>query len=104
MTTFRITTPDDYVLARDVCSYGYFLLEPNHWDPVGLVFTTTMLLGAKGRAVTLRMGQSAGASGSKKRERAHTYSSLKVHAGRPKPGEEGGSGFAPSRHGLTWSP
>jgi 3-methyladenine DNA glycosylase/8-oxoguanine DNA glycosylase len=20
-------------LARDVCSYGYFLLEPNHWDP-----------------------------------------------------------------------
>ena len=83
MTTFRITTPDDYVLARDVCSYGYFLLEPNHWDPVGLVFTTTMLLGAKGRAVTLRMGQSAGASGSKKRERAHTSSSLKELAGRP---------------------
>lgn len=27
-----INTPPDYVLARDVCSYGYFLLAPNHWD------------------------------------------------------------------------
>ncbi len=30
---FTIKTPDDYVLARDVCSYGYFLLAPAHWDP-----------------------------------------------------------------------
>lgn len=28
-----ITPPDGFDLARDVCSYGYFLLEPNHWDP-----------------------------------------------------------------------
>lgn len=24
--------PTDYVLARDVCSYGYFVLAPNAWD------------------------------------------------------------------------
>ncbi|MEO0482692.1 MAG: hypothetical protein AAF138_03630, partial [Planctomycetota bacterium] len=27
-----IQVPRDYQLARDVCSYGYFLLAPNHWD------------------------------------------------------------------------
>lgn len=28
-----ISVPRDYVLSRDYCSYGYFLLEPNHWEP-----------------------------------------------------------------------
>lgn len=32
-TSLTITPPDDFDLGRDVCSYGYFLLEPNHWDP-----------------------------------------------------------------------
>lgn len=32
-TTLTIQPPPDFDLARDVCSYGYFLLEPNHWDP-----------------------------------------------------------------------
>ncbi len=32
-TRLSITPPRDYVLARDVCSYGYFLLAPNHWVP-----------------------------------------------------------------------
>lgn len=32
-TTLTIQVPADYDLARDFCSYGYFLLEPNHWDP-----------------------------------------------------------------------
>lgn len=27
-----ITPPSDYLLPRDVCSYGYFLLAPNRWD------------------------------------------------------------------------
>ena len=31
-TTLNIQTPADFNLARDVCSYGYFLLAPNHWD------------------------------------------------------------------------
>jgi 3-methyladenine DNA glycosylase/8-oxoguanine DNA glycosylase len=30
---FAIQVPRDYVLRRDYCSYGYFLLEPNDWDP-----------------------------------------------------------------------
>jgi 3-methyladenine DNA glycosylase/8-oxoguanine DNA glycosylase len=34
----RIDVPGDFHLPRDVCSYGYFLLEPNHWDPA----TTTL--------------------------------------------------------------
>lgn len=28
-----LKAPDDYDLSRDVCSYGYFLLAPNHWVP-----------------------------------------------------------------------
>lgn len=31
-TTLTIQAPSDFVLSRDVCSYGYFLLAPNHWD------------------------------------------------------------------------
>ncbi len=27
----RVKVPADYSLSRDVCSYGYFLLRPNHW-------------------------------------------------------------------------
>ena len=30
---FSIPVPRDYLLPRDYCSYGYFLLEPNHWEP-----------------------------------------------------------------------
>ncbi len=32
MATMRLRVPPDFVLARDCCSYGYFLLSPNHWD------------------------------------------------------------------------
>lgn len=32
-TTLTLKAPSDYDLARDFCSYGYFLLEPNHWEP-----------------------------------------------------------------------
>ncbi len=28
-----ISPPPDFDFARDVCSYGYFLLMPNEWDP-----------------------------------------------------------------------
>ncbi len=30
---FAISVPGDFVLARDACSYGYFLLAPNRWEP-----------------------------------------------------------------------
>ena len=32
MSRFSIPTPADFTLARDACSYGYFLLWPNYWD------------------------------------------------------------------------
>lgn len=31
-STLTIKAPDDFDLARDVCSYGYFVLMPNYWD------------------------------------------------------------------------
>jgi len=30
---FQIKVPCEYRFRRDVCSYGYFLLAPNVWDP-----------------------------------------------------------------------
>lgn len=53
--SIQLDVPSDYVLARDVCSYGYFLLEPNHWNPDAGAFRTTLDLG--GRAVTVRIAQ-----------------------------------------------
>lgn len=41
-TRLRIAVPEDYVLARDCCSYGYFLLHPNHWDPRTRVFSRVL--------------------------------------------------------------
>jgi 3-methyladenine DNA glycosylase/8-oxoguanine DNA glycosylase len=40
-----IPAPRDFVLRRDACSYGYFLLAPNHWDPRREVFSRVMSLG-----------------------------------------------------------
>lgn len=39
-----IATPSDYELKRDFCSYGYFLLHPNHWDPRRLEFSRVLSL------------------------------------------------------------
>lgn len=52
---FSIPVPRDFVLARDVCSYGYFLLAPSHWDPRTATFQTTLDVGR--RAVTVRVAQ-----------------------------------------------
>lgn len=47
--------PDDFVLARDACSYGYFLLRPNHWDPKRRVLSRVLHL--SGGPATLRISQ-----------------------------------------------
>lgn len=39
-----LPTPADYDLPRDLCSYGYFLLEPNDWAPASGVFSTVLAL------------------------------------------------------------
>lgn len=41
---FTISPPDDYLLKRDVCSYGYFHLAPNVWSPQSLTLTRTLAL------------------------------------------------------------
>lgn len=52
---FSIAPPRDFVLARDYCSYGYFLLAPNHWEPATLSVTCT--LGLPSGATTIRIRQ-----------------------------------------------
>lgn len=60
--TVSLPVPSDFRLPRDACSYGYFLLDPNDWDPASGTFTTT--LQADGRAVTVRVTQPDGTPGS----------------------------------------
>jgi len=55
-TTLTIRVPSDFVLRRDCCSYGYFLLAPHRWDPEAETFSTAMDLGEAG-AVRLRVTQ-----------------------------------------------
>jgi 3-methyladenine DNA glycosylase/8-oxoguanine DNA glycosylase len=51
----RITPPSDYVLPRDVCSYGYFLLAPNRWRPADRTLTRPFDL--PGGVTTVRISQ-----------------------------------------------
>lgn len=52
-TRLTLETPEDYDLPRDLCSYGYFLLEPNDWNPAKGTFSTVLALehGAAGFAI-----------------------------------------------------
>jgi 3-methyladenine DNA glycosylase/8-oxoguanine DNA glycosylase len=59
---FTIAVPSDYLLRRDYCSYGYFLLAPNHWEPETLALTR--VLGLEGGAVTVRVTQPGDKAGS----------------------------------------
>jgi len=54
-STISLTPPADYLLSRDVCSYGYFLLRPNFWDIKDQVFWRTLHL--DGGATTARIAQ-----------------------------------------------
>lgn len=47
-TTLRLQVPDDYLLHRDGCSYGYFLLRPNHWDVKTRTFSRVLSIGGAG--------------------------------------------------------
>ncbi|MBX3359226.1 MAG: hypothetical protein KF745_12455 [Phycisphaeraceae bacterium] len=52
-----IKPPADYVLKRDACSYGYFLLWPNNWSPTEQAFTRVLDVGGP---VTARITQGTG--------------------------------------------
>jgi 3-methyladenine DNA glycosylase/8-oxoguanine DNA glycosylase len=54
-TRLSIPVPADYVLRRDLCSYGYFLLDPNFWD--GATETFARVLDLDGGPATLHIRQ-----------------------------------------------
>jgi len=54
--TMRV--PADYDLPRDVCSYGYFILAPNNWDPARRALTRPLEL--SGGASAVRITQAGG--------------------------------------------
>lgn len=58
-TRLTIAPPGDYLLARDVCSYGYFLLAPNRWDPK--TSTLARVLGLREGPARVVIGQDGGA-------------------------------------------
>lgn len=55
-TVLTLRPPADYLLARDVCSYGYFVLAPNRWDPT--TQTLSRALELDGGAAMFRVRQS----------------------------------------------
>ncbi len=67
-STLKITTPRDYDLTRDVCSYGYFVLAPNLWDTKKQTLTRPLHLANGPTTVVLRSlsppGERAGVRGS----------------------------------------
>ncbi|USN99348.1 MAG: hypothetical protein H6810_01330 [Phycisphaeraceae bacterium] len=85
-----IAAPADYELARDVCSYGYFILAPNHWD----VETQSLfrVLDLEDGATTVRITQS-GRTTSPTRQRGSSVSSPVADGGGgpPKAGRRGSS-------------
>lgn len=54
-TRLKIRVPGDYILRRDLCSYGYFLLAPTRWDPV--CETLTRILDLADGPATLQITQ-----------------------------------------------
>ncbi|MEI7657719.1 MAG: hypothetical protein WCK33_06595 [Phycisphaerae bacterium] len=54
MSAFSLKTPADFDLPRDACSYGYFLLAPNHWDPAAGLWRVMSLGGTRAAVVLVR--------------------------------------------------
>lgn len=63
-----IRVPADYVFVRDVCSYGYFILAPNRWDPARGVLERVLSL--SGGPATLAIAQPEARPGAPLRVRA----------------------------------
>lgn len=52
--------PDDLDLKRAVCSYGYFLLAPNRWDPVAVSLATAVRADGLVAALVIRQPDGCG--------------------------------------------
>lgn len=57
---FPLPTPRDYLLARDVCSYGYFVLAPNLWVPREATFYRVLTLSGRPTRIAVRQPAAAG--------------------------------------------
>lgn len=55
-TRLTLAVPGDFELFKAVCSYGHFLLAPNHWDREAQRFERP-LCDSRGRLVRVRMTQ-----------------------------------------------
>jgi 3-methyladenine DNA glycosylase/8-oxoguanine DNA glycosylase len=55
-STLSLPVPAGFDLPRAVCSYGYFMLAPNRWDPVAQTFTR-VLRDQNDRPVTVTVTQ-----------------------------------------------
>ncbi|MFW5682106.1 MAG: DNA-3-methyladenine glycosylase family protein [Phycisphaeraceae bacterium] len=58
MSRLTLPVPRGFRLHKTVCSYGYFLLAPNRWQPVERVLIRPLLL-ESGGAVRVRVSQPA---------------------------------------------
>lgn len=60
-SVFNLQVPGDFVLARDACSYGYFLLAPSRWEPESWTLKQSLDLadagGGGGPVVCVRISQ-----------------------------------------------
>ena len=62
-SSLRLACPADYLLSRDFCSYGYFLLAPNRWDTESQRFSTVLTLPDGVVTVTVSQRPSKAAGG-----------------------------------------
>lgn len=64
-TKLTISVPRDYLFRRDLCSYGYFLLAPNRWDPESQTLHRVFEIGGPGRwgLTRVRIDQPSGKAG-----------------------------------------
>lgn len=69
-SSLRLQCPRDYLLSRDFCSYGYFLLAPNRWDPQSHRFSTLLTLPDGVVKVTVSQGGGKIEESTKPRQRS----------------------------------
>lgn len=62
-TRFTLNVPEDYVLRRDACSYGYIVLAPNHWDVPSQTLSRVLSLESGATRVRIAQGKDGGTAG-----------------------------------------
>jgi 3-methyladenine DNA glycosylase/8-oxoguanine DNA glycosylase len=62
LPTLTLATPADFDLARDCCSYGYFLLWPNFWDPGTRTLSRVLDVGGGPVGIVIAQREGAGSS------------------------------------------